>query len=127
MKCMCTYEQGDSDCPEHVVCSECGADISFQAVVRDRKRLLTENEQLKALYGTSLDERARLDAELEKLRARVKQLEWVEDCGGNAADPGSLCGGCERCLMMVGQPKDAAEVFINGVDQTAWSERKAGA
>lgn len=49
LRCRCTHEEGDSDCPVHPTCAECGADISGALVdLRD------ENERTWPIYDAAM-------------------------------------------------------------------------
>jgi FtsZ-binding cell division protein ZapB len=66
--------------------------------------------ELKLKNDDLIEQVRAMHAELEKLRAENKRLSALEcKCWGEPPTP------------------EPVEVFINGVDQTAWSERKAGA
>lgn len=91
--CVCSHEEGDSDCPVHVLCSECGEDISHQAVVKDRERLRADRDRLAAELerlrtennGFRADVRAdKRDAEhyqeeAERLRAMGEKINAIRD------------------------------------------------
>ena len=83
--CVCTWEQGDSDCPVHVQCSECGADISHQAVVVSLKQARVDLERVtkeRDSYARSDFERQLSDARGESAAPREELTKARDDQDG---------------------------------------------
>lgn len=79
-RCECTHEQGDSDCPIHVQCADCGADLSHQRVVTALRESVTEVERLRtALEETTSVAEADRKMRSNAMAAVVLAQEWIAE------------------------------------------------
>ena len=68
--CVCTWEPGDSDCPVHALCPECGAS-------QETTRLFKARAEGLAKLNTARANIAALGADVDWLRAEIDRMRPV--------------------------------------------------